>query len=114
MNILSAALLSAAALWTLSGNALADQKMDNMPGMHKDMMATPAEGYPARGVVKQADAAAGRVTIAHEAIKGLDWPAMTMTFTVKDKILFQRLAAGKKVQFHVAKQGSDYVVTDVK
>jgi Cu(I)/Ag(I) efflux system protein CusF len=112
MKITSAALAFAAAMWVLTGSALADSKMDNMPGMAKSTT-TAAQGYPARGVVKQVDAAAGKVTISHEAIKGLDWPAMTMTFTVKDKMLFHKLAVGKNVQFHVAKQGSDYVVTEV-
>ncbi len=114
MKIISAALTIAAAMCVLSGSALADQKMDNMPGMTKSPMATSVEGYPARGVVKQVDVAAGTVTISHDAIKGLGWPAMTMTFTVKDKRLFHKLAVGKNVQFHVAKQGRAYVVTEVK
>jgi len=71
-------------------------------------------GSTAVGVVKQVDVTAGTVTIAHEAIAGLNWPAMTMTFSVKDKALFDKLAVDRKVQFTVAKQGAAYVVTSVR
>jgi Cu(I)/Ag(I) efflux system protein CusF len=71
-------------------------------------------GYNAVGVVKQVDVTAGTITIAHEAIAGLDLPAMTMRFSVKDKTLFDKLAVDRKVQFTVAKQGAAYVVTSVR
>ena len=71
-------------------------------------------GYSAVGVVKQADASAGKVTIAHDAIAGLNWPAMTMSFSVKDKSLFDKLTVDRKVEFTVAKQGAAYVITSVK
>jgi Cu(I)/Ag(I) efflux system protein CusF len=70
--------------------------------------------YNAVGVVKQIDVTAGKVTIAHEAIAGLNWPAMTMSFSVKDKALFDKLAVDRKVRFTVAKQGAAYVVTSVR
>jgi hypothetical protein len=44
---------------------------------------------------------------AHEPIKSLKWPAMTMGFSVKDKSLFDKLKVGKKVDVEIAKQGSD-------
>ena len=47
--------------------------------------AASSSGYHAVGVVKQLDVTAGTVTIAHQAIAGLGWPAMTMSFSVKDK-----------------------------
>jgi Cu(I)/Ag(I) efflux system periplasmic protein CusF len=76
--------------------------------------AASASGYDAVGVVKQLDVTAGTVTIAHEAIAGLGWPAMTMSFSIKDKTLFDKLAVDRKVQFTVAKQGAAYVVTSVR
>jgi Cu/Ag efflux protein CusF len=72
-----------------------------------------ARGYSAEGTVQQLDQSAGRVTIAHQAIAGLGWPAMTMTFAVKDTALYPKLSAGRHVQFTLAKQGSLYVVTQV-
>jgi len=70
--------------------------------------------HEANAVVKSVDPATGKVTLAHEAVKTLNWPAMTMAFSVKDKALMQKLAAGKNVHVTFKKEGSDYVITSVK
>jgi Cu(I)/Ag(I) efflux system protein CusF len=75
---------------------------------------TQVKTYKAVGTVKKIDAAAGRVTLAHEAIPSLKWPAMTMGFGVKDKALFGKLAPEKKIEFEFVQQGRDYIVTSVK
>jgi Cu(I)/Ag(I) efflux system periplasmic protein CusF len=67
-----------------------------------------------KAVVKAVDAANGKVTLAHEPVKSLNWPAMTMNFSVKDKALFDNLPVGKRVEVEFVQQGSDYVVTRVK
>lgn len=108
-----AALVIALTLGT--GAALAQQKMGDMP--MKDMpMETPSQGqtHHASGTIKKVDAAKGTVTFDHEPVKTLDWPAMTMTFTVKDKMLLDKLAVGKKLEFEFVKDGKGYVVTGVK
>lgn len=51
------------------------------------------------GVVKAVDAKAGTVTIAHEPIGALGWPAMTMPFRVASPVLLGKVAVGSKVQF---------------
>lgn len=116
MKMIPVALISATFTMAMSSSLLAQQKPDGMSGMDMSKMpaSTAQTSYPAVGVVRGVDAPAGKVTIAHEAIKGLNWPAMTMTFTVKDKMLFDKLTVDKKVEFNVAKQGTDYVVTGVK
>ena len=70
--------------------------------------------HQATAVVKDVDAANGKVTLAHEPVKSLKWPAMTMGFAVKDKMLFDKLTVGKKVKVELMQQGSEYVVTAVK
>lgn len=65
-------------------------------------------------VVKDVDVANGKVTLAHEPVKSLNWPSMTMGFSVKDKTLFDKLVTSKKVKVEFIQQGSDYVVTAVK
>jgi Cu(I)/Ag(I) efflux system protein CusF len=70
--------------------------------------------HTATGVVKAVDTAKGSVTLAHGPVKSLNWPAMTMTFVVKDKMFFDKLAVDKKVTIDFARQGTAYVVTDVK
>ena len=73
-----------------------------------------AEGTEAVGVVDAFDAAHGIATISHEAIKSLDWPAMTMDFVCKDKKLAGKLGKGKKIRFRFVESHGDYVITDVK
>ncbi len=122
--------LIALGLGLATTEALAQQeKMGDMKGMGEmkgmemkgmDMKSMPAEKkakakvHTATGVVKKVDPAKNAVTLAHGPVKDLNWPAMTMTFTVKDKKLFDKLAADKKVEFEFVQQGSDYVVTTVK
>jgi len=66
------------------------------------------------GTVKKVDPAGGKVTIAHGPIPTMKWPAMNMTFTVKDKALLGKFSQDKKVEFEFVEQGSNYVITSVK
>ena len=68
----------------------------------------------ASGVVKAANPAKGTVTLAHDPIKSLNWPAMTMAFGVKEPALFDKLPAGKKVSFEFVQQDSANIITAVK
>jgi len=96
--------------------AVSHAQSGDMKGM--DMGKKPAAGaqtaHKATGVVKKVDPKAGTVTLAHDPVKSLNWPAMTMGFTVKDKALLDKLQAGKKVEFDFVQQGKDYVITTVK
>lgn len=92
-----------------------NMKMDGMDMTSMDMTKKTTDATnKAEGVVKAVDQASGTVTFAHGPVKSLGWPAMTMSFTVEDKALFERLTPGKKVQFEFIKQGNKYVVTSVK
>ena len=96
---------------------LAEQKMDDMKSMDMKKMdmgkkdATSGQTHRAKATVKKADPSAGTVTLAHEPIKSLNWPAMTMGFKVKDKALFEKLAVGNQVEVEIMQEGKDYVVT---
>ncbi|WP_395400999.1 copper-binding protein [Pseudoduganella sp. UC29_106] len=89
------------------------QAMMNEKGGVQHKESTKAMSYEAEAVVKAVDRSKARVTLAHEAIKSLNWPAMTMKFGVKDKSLYERLAVGKKVHVEFTKNGQDYVVIAV-
>jgi Cu(I)/Ag(I) efflux system protein CusF len=115
MKHLFPAVIASAATLLFSVGASAADNMANMPGMATGKTAAPASTtHAATGIVKQVDITNGKVIIAHEAIKTLEWPAMTMGFTVKDKLLFSKLTVGKKVDFQVVKQGDDYVVVNAR
>ena len=70
--------------------------------------------HKAAGVVTKVDAAKKKVTIKHEPVRSLNWPSMSMAFTVKDKALLDKLPKDKRVEFEFVQEGKDYVVTSVK
>ncbi len=116
MKFASAIALIAALSASYSGTApSADMKDMDMKGMGKSH-ASGSETATHRtiAIVKAVDTAGGTVKLAHEPVKSLNWPAMTMGFSVKDKTLFDKLAVGKKVEVEFVQQGSGYVVTAVK
>ncbi len=111
--VLSAALALSIAMIPLSrAQGMGGMDMKGMD-MGKDKK---SEGKTHKGVgtVKKVDPAVGKVTIAHGPIPTMKWPAMSMTFTVKDKALLGKLAPEKKVEFEFVQQGSDYVITSAK
>ena len=103
-------------------SAVSHAQSGAMKGMDKDMdmkgmeAGKKAQGkvHKGDGTVTKVDPAGGTVTIAHSPIKSLNWPAMTMTYGVKDKALLEKLSPEKKVGFEFVQQGSDYVITKIK
>ena len=73
-----------------------------------------AAAHQATGIVKSVDRFKNTVMLAHDPVKSLNWPAMTMSFTVKDKALLDKLEPGKKVEFEFVQQGKNYVITSAK
>jgi Cu/Ag efflux protein CusF len=85
------------------------QGMQGMP-MGKNM---PCSNQTAQGtgVIEAIDTAKGTVTIKHQAIKSIDWPAMTMTFKADPPSLLQSIRVGEKVNFTLHPDGKDSIVT---
>ena len=91
---------------------MADTSMDmNMKGM--DMKSMKMEAAPVThhgtGTVRKIDA--GMVNLSHGPIASLNWPAMTMSFKLKDAALARGIRAGDVVDFELVRSDSDYVVT---
>jgi len=84
-----------------------------MQGMGADKKSE-AKSHKGAGTVKKVDPASGKVTIAHGPIPTMKWPAMNMTFIVKDKAMLGKFSQDKKVEFEFVEQGSDYVIKSVK
>ena len=93
---------------------MSQMDMKSMDKMDKGKNKTSEATHSGTGVVKSVDAATGSITLAHEPIRTLNWPAMTMAFKVKDKSLLDKAKPGDKVQFTVVQSGKDYVVTSIK
>jgi Cu(I)/Ag(I) efflux system periplasmic protein CusF len=53
------------------------------------------------GTVTAVDAAAGTISIDHEAIAAINWPAMSMQFIVDDPTMLQGVAVGDRVVFEL-------------
>ena len=78
-------------------------------------LATPlafAQQADATGEVRRVDAAAGKVTIKHDAIKALDLPAMSLVYQA-DPALLANIKAGDKVRFTATRKDGKYVVTAI-
>jgi len=114
--------LANAVVAVLGGAALS---LSTLPAFAMDMkgMTPPAaeapdnkSGQPVRGtgVVKAVNKAQGTVTLAHDPIKSINWPSMTMAFKVKDKTLLDSAKTGARVDFTLEKAGNDYIVTGMK
>jgi Cu(I)/Ag(I) efflux system protein CusF len=86
-----------------------DMKDMDMKGMDKK-----GQTHKGTGVVTNIDRSGGKVTLKHDPIKSLNWPTMTMAFTVKDKVMLDKLAKDKKVQFEFVQQGQQFVITSIK
>lgn len=67
-----------------------------------------------KGTVKKLDASAKKVTIAHEDLKNLDMPAMTMVFRVKDEAILAKLKEGAAIEFVADRVDGKLTVTEIK
>ena len=71
--------------------------------------------YRGEGIVKALDAAHASVTLAHEPIASLKWPAMTMDFKVKDAALLRALKPGQRVVFDLeGDSGGEYTIVNIQ
>lgn len=68
----------------------------------------------AEGVVRKIDKDAGKITIRHGPIAGLDMPAMSMVFRAKEAALLDKVKVGDKVRFEVLHDKGAYVVTGIE
>lgn len=69
---------------------------------------TPTEKMPqGRGEVMDIDVKAGKVTLHHEPIAEIGWPAMTMGFKVKDRSQLAKLKIGDQVEFDLKADDPD-------
>jgi Cu(I)/Ag(I) efflux system membrane fusion protein len=85
-------------------------KVDNKPSQQ------PAESMPiGHGKVVGIDLKRGKITLAHEAIAQLNWPAMTMDFSVKDSKQLVQLKVNDAVEFNLkADAQEEYVIVHIE
>ena len=91
-------IIAAALAAALATPVLAQSGMTGMD--HSAHMAAPAQTAEGFGVVTAVDAKAGVVTLKHDPIAALKWPAMTMPFKAAPDLLAP-LKVGQAVRFTV-------------
>ena len=87
-----------------------DMKGMDMKSEKKGKSAT----HKGSGTISKVDAEKRTITIAHGPVESMKWPAMTMTFKVKDKKMLDKVKEGDKVDFSFVQSGKDYTLTQVK
>lgn len=68
--------------------------------------------FSTRGRVVEVDGAS--ITLEHEPVPALKWPAMTMPFQLAQPQLAGRVKAGDAVRFRFRQQGDEHVVTAIE
>jgi len=71
-----------------------------------------AETHSTTGTVTTVSA--GNVTIAHEPVATIQWPAMTMTFAANDAAMLQGFKPGDRVSFAFRESGNGAALTSIK
>lgn len=66
------------------------------------------------GVVTEIDPSEHTVTLKHEPIKALGWPAMTMSFRVEPASLLTGLKVGQKIGFDTTEDGALPQITAIR
>ncbi|CNH91300.1 cation efflux system protein CusF [Yersinia pekkanenii] len=68
----------------------------------------------ATGVIKEIDFDTKKVTIIHEAIPAISWPAMTMRFTFTSPEMLSGIKVGNNVDFDFIQQGNISLLKNIK
>jgi RND family efflux transporter MFP subunit len=72
-------------------------------------------GHHAEGTLDSVDSAAGTVTIKHQPVASLKWPAMTMEFVPANAALFADIKPGSAIAFEfVERKPGEWVITKVE
>jgi membrane fusion protein, copper/silver efflux system len=86
--------------------------MGNMPMPGQTGQTAQGTTYTTMGEV--ASVAGDSVTINHQPVPALGWPAMTMTFKAPDAAMTVGLQKGAAVEFSFREQGNEHVLTEIK
>ena len=78
-------------------------------------MSAKAQVIEGTGIVKRIDMDAKKITIDHQAIPAIGWPAMTMRFTFSEPTeAIKQLKEGEQVNFSFVQQGNLSLLQDIK
>ena len=102
---------------TLSFSALAEDmpgmKMEGMEGMEMKQETKQAPVATADGTIKAIDPTKHTVTIAHGAVPAVQWPPMTMAFSVTEDQM-KGLTTGDRVSFSFRLEGGKATIVSIR
>ena len=81
---------------------------------HETMSEAQPQVISATGVVKGIDLESKKITIHHDPITAVNWPEMTMRFTITPQTKMSEIKTGDKVAFNFVQQGSLSLLQDIK
>ena len=100
----------------LSGQFLIDSEASLTATVARLEGTATTQAHKGRGTVLEIDTTKAHVELDHEPIPSMQWPRMTMGFTVEDKTALAKLKKGQTVEFELrpepAPDGS-YVITKI-
>ncbi|KAA0986282.1 MULTISPECIES: copper-binding protein [unclassified Pseudomonas] len=88
-------------------------KMDGMEGMQMEQDSKQAQVANAEGTIKAIDTTKHTLTISHGAVPAVQWPPMTMAFSVTEDQL-TGLTAGDRVTFSFRLEGGKAAIVSIK
>ena len=97
-----------AALSACSKNEASEQKKADAPMEQMNKESSTATTAQAVGVITAIDTKENILTLDHEAIPAINWPAMKMGFKVADPSLLNGLTVGDKVDFELKAEGENF------
>ncbi|WP_213131930.1 cation efflux system protein CusF [Citrobacter sp. FP75] len=91
------------------------QASEHQHGEMMNMQTAAQQGQiiSATGVIESIDTASKKITIKHEPIPAVNWPAMTMRFTLVPETKADDIKPGDKVAFTFVQQGNLSVLRDI-
>ena len=115
MKLTLIALASTVFALSLSAHAedMPGMKMDGMEGMQMKQDTTQAPVATADGTIKSIDTTKHTVTISHGAVPAVQWPPMTMAFSVTEDQL-TGLSIGDRVSFSFRLEGGKATIVSIK
>lgn len=95
--------------------AAACSRQHNRTEMNMPETTAPVAGQIAGvGTVTAVDAGAGTISLDHEPIAAISWPAMSMQFTAENPAILQGIAVGDRVSFEIKSATETSVITAVQ
>ena len=86
----------------------------SLPGFDRTQPGVLQQTASGTGMVLAIEKEKSIVTISHGAMPALSMPPMTMGYSVKNREQLANLQPMQKVEFQVAYDGKDYLITDIK